>query len=214
MVAVGAMLCTVLSIHSMIAMKFFRKGGDTKIKEEAERVEIMKRCVLYVCSLYGYCSNFLSQSCRLIHLLCVCLFVVTLLLWYATILLPLLLLRLQHHQHCHYDSLLHDIGNIDHAIKIAFNTLDGRDIDNPALFDNCMLDDNSTISKAEFRKLLLHSRGFHTGDAGDDSVDEHFKHMSEHLSRTVDFEVDTFFQLLDTDKDGVLHRSEFVKKTV
>ena len=42
--AIGSMAVTVLSLHSMMVMKMFGWGGDTKkIQEEAERVEIMKR---------------------------------------------------------------------------------------------------------------------------------------------------------------------------
>jgi Ca2+-binding EF-hand superfamily protein len=114
--------------------------------------------------------------------------------------------------------LLNDIGNIDHAIKIAFNSIDGRNRDNAALFDkhggSFLDDDNSTISKTEFRKLLLHSRGFHTGDdTTDDILDEHSKPISEELSSTVDAEVETFFMLLDTDQDGFLDRSEFINNS-
>jgi Ca2+-binding EF-hand superfamily protein len=120
------------------------------------------------------------------------------------------------------DSLLHDIGNIDHAIKIAFNSLDGRVADNAELLDACtgnLLDDDvdSRISKTEFRKLLLHSRGFYTGEevSNDDGEggDLQRRELTRELSRTVDSEVDTFFMLLDKDSDGFLDQTEFVKKS-
>ena len=111
---------------------------------------------------------------------------------------------------------MQDIGNIDHAIKIAFNRIDGGG-DGIGLLGikvKDIVDDNNTISKAEFRNLLLHSRGFLTGDASDNNLvvtDEYYKPISKEMSRTVDAEVDTFFMMLDKDKDGYLDMTEFVK---
>lgn len=135
-------------------------------------------------------------------------------------------------------SLLHDLGSIDHAIKIAFNSIDGRERDNLALFGESgttdLFDDDvddARISKVEFRNLLLHSRGYNVGVAdhchdGEDCVDRtvpaagdnsevaqpQSKELTDELSRTVDSEVETFFKLLDTDNNGFLDLTEFVKK--
>lgn len=126
-------------------------------------------------------------------------------------------------------SLLNDLGSIDHAIKIAFNSIDGRERDNIALFGESSAShlfddavDDARISKTEFRNLLLHSRGFEVGDVvngkkgstknvtGHDPVPKRV--LTEELSRTVDSEVETFFNLLDTDNNGFLDLTEFVKK--